>query len=78
MINKEYIQYMTVGIAALATLAILTYLQPLVFFLTGIVICMWVLSFVAGYIIVDTYKVWRYGDDQNKSGKKAPSSKDVG
>lgn len=75
--ENQYLQYIIVGLSVLTILALLMYFAPFVVmgvFALGIV-CM--MSFAIGYVIVDSYSMWREDNDKNKSGKKASPRKNV-
>lgn len=75
--ENEYVQYMIVGSAVFATVALLSFFAP-VMMLLGVAITLFsVMSLAIGYIIVDSYKMWREDNDKNKSRKKASSSKNA-
>lgn len=73
--ENEYIQYMIVGSAVFATIALLSFFAPVMMVLGVAITLFAVMSFVIGYIIVDSYKMWREDNEKNKSRKKTSSSK---
>lgn len=75
--EQAFVQYMVVGAAALATIAIVAILSPLMLMLAFAVSFFLIMSLAVGYVIVDSYKMWREDNAKKQSRKKTSSSQDA-
>ena len=68
---------MVVGFTALTIFCLLFYFAPWMIMFALIAMFFALTSLALGYIIVDTYDMWRKDNDKNKSRKTPSSPKDV-
>ena len=74
---NDMLRYLIVGFTAITLFCLLLYFEPyfIIFALFAMFIA--IMSLAVGYIIVDSYDVWRETNDKNKSRKTTSSSKDA-
>ena len=74
---KEYTRYMVTGFATITLFCLLFYIAPYMILFGLLAMLLLIMSLAVGYIIVDTYDMWRKDNDKNQSGKTTPSRKNV-
>lgn len=73
---NENIKYIALGLTSFATFAIVSYLSPFTAVMVFAMIIALGMSYVIGFVILDTCNLWM-PNEQNKSRKKTPPSKDA-
>lgn len=74
---NELIKYLVVGFTSITVFSLLFYLAPLILVAAIAILILFLMSVLVGYLIVESYDIWRDNNGKNKSGKKTPPSKDA-
>ena len=74
---EETHRYLIAGFAVMTAFCLLVYFAPFVVIFGFVLLFFTLMSLAVGYLIIDTYDMWRKDNDKNKSRKKAPPSKNV-
>ena len=75
--KNNLFRYMVVGFTAVTIFCLIFYFAPYMILLGMAALFVALMSLAVGYIIVDSYDMWRETNDENKSGKTASSRKNV-